>query len=233
MSNHDGHRDRMRKRFLEQGLDGFEDYQVLEMMLFYCIPRRDTNELAHDLINTFGTFHAVLDAPVSELCKVKGVSDNTATMLSLAGSMVRYYMVNKVKQDVKILATINECVEFLKPYFTGRRNEVIYILCLDSKCKVLACKMLGEGSVNTAAVPLRRIVDFAMSTNATSVVLAHNHPGGVAIPSSDDVNTTKQLSSVLRSVDILLADHIVFSDEDCVSMAQSGLYDSKMQFTLI
>lgn len=233
MSKHDGHRDRMRNRFLEQGLDGFEDHQVLEMLLYYSIPRKDTNEMAHDLIAAFGSFSGVLDAPVGELCKVPGVGMSIATMLSFAGSVVRYYMVDKAKQDVTIFATLNDCVDYLRPYFTGRRNETVYMLCLDAKCKLLACKMLGEGSVNSAAVPLRKIVDIALATNATSVVLAHNHPGGIAFPSGDDLNTTKQLANILRSVDIILADHIVFSDEGSVSMAQSGYYDAKMQLTLI
>lgn len=223
----------MRNRFLEQGLDGFEDHQVLEMMLYYCMPRKDTNEVAHDLINAFGSFSGVLEAPVTELCKVPGVGMSAATMLSFAGSMIRYYMVDKANQDVTIFRTLNDCADYLKPYFTGMRNETVYMLCLDAKCKLLACKMLGEGSVNSAAVPLRKIVDIALSTNATSVVLAHNHPGGVALPSGDDLNTTKQLSNILRSVDIILADHIVFSDEESVSMVQSGIYDAKMQFTLI
>lgn len=233
MSVHDGHRARMRKRFLEQGLDGFDNHQVLEMLLYYTIPREDTNEIAHKLIETFGSFSQVLEASVQDLCQVEGVGEQTATMLSFVGSLIRFYLVDKKKLDGKSLNTINECVAYLKPYFTGRKNEVVYILCLDTKCKILGCKMLGEGSVNSAAVPLRKIVDVAMSSNATSVILAHNHPGGVALPSADDVATTKQLATTLRSVDVILADHVIFADDECVSMTQSGIYDPKMTITLI
>lgn len=233
MSVHDGHRERMRKRFLEQGLDGFDNHQVLEMLLYYTIPRGDTNEIAHKLIKTFGSFSQVLETSVQDLCKVEGVGERTATMLSFVGSLVRFYLVDKKKLDGKSLNSINECIAYLKPYFTGRKNEAVYILCLDSKCKILVCKMLGEGSVNSAAVPLRKIVDVAMSSNATSVILAHNHPGGIALPSGDDVATTKQLATTLRSVDVILADHVIFADEECVSLAQSGIYDPKMTITLI
>ena len=233
MSKHDGHRARMRKRFLEQGLEGFEDHQVLEMLLYYSVPREDTNELAHDLIESFGSFSNVLEAPVTDFMKVKGVGEKTATMLSFVGSTVRYYMVDKKKQDSNILSTLNECVDYLKPYFTGRRNETVYILCLDAKCKVLLCKNLGEGGVNSAAVPMRKIVDVAMASNATSVVLAHNHPGGLAYPSGDDVNTTKQLAATLQAVDVILADHIIFSDEESVSLTQSGYYTPQMSYALI
>ena len=93
--------------------------------------------------------------------------------------------------------------------------------------------MLGEGSVNSAAVPMRRIVDVAMASNAASVILAHNHPGGVAFPSGDDVNTTKQLALTLQAVDVVLADHIIYSDEDCISLTQSGYYDPNISYTLL
>lgn len=233
MAVHDGHRDRMRKRFLEQGLDGFDDHQVLEMLLYYTISRGDTNELAHTLIKTFGSLSQVLEASVQDLCKVPGVGERTATMLHFAGSMIRYYLVDKKNLEGKSLSNINECIAYLKPYFTGRKNEVVFILCLDSKCKILLCKQLGEGSVNSAAIPIRKIVEVAMASNATSVILAHNHPGGIALPSSDDVATTKQLASTLRSVDVILADHVVFADGEGVSMVQSGIYDPKMTITII
>lgn len=233
MSVHDGHRARMRKRFLEQGLEGFEEHQVLEMLLYYSIPRENTNELAHALIREFGSFSQVLEASVQDLCKVPGVGLQTATLLHFSGDMIRYYLIDKKKLDGKILSTINDCVAYLKPHYTGRKNETVYMLCLDSKCKLLMCKFLGEGSINSAAIPLRKIVDVAMSSNATSVILAHNHPGGVALPSSDDVATTKHLATTLRTVDIILADHIIFADEESVSLAQSGIYNPKMTFALI
>ncbi|MBP3673241.1 MAG: RadC family protein [Oscillospiraceae bacterium] len=224
MSIHDGHRDRMKNRFLEEGLDNFEEHQVLELLLFYCIPRRDTNPVAHALIDHFGSFSAVLDAPVEELKKISGISDNAATFLTLMGQSWRYYQVNRSMQPDVILTTVEKCGEYLMPFFSGKQNETVYLLCLDAKCKVRCCKEVGEGGVNSAAVPIRKIVETAMSNNASSVVLAHNHPSGLALPSGDDINTTRRVAAALDAVEITLVDHIIVADDDFVSLAQSGVY---------
>lgn len=226
MSIHEGHRQRLKNRFLNEGLDHFQEHEVLELLLFYCIPRKDTNEIAHALLERFGSLAQTVEAPVEELKKVPGMGDNAAAFLAMLGAFDRYYQVNK-NAHVKILQTIEQCGAYLVPKFVGRRNETVLLLCLDAKCKVLCCKEVGEGSVNSAAVPIRRIVEMALGANATSVVLAHNHPSGVAIPSGEDVQTTKRLAAALASVDIELADHIVVADEDYVSMTHSGLYNSK------
>ena len=111
------------------------------------------------------------------------------------------------------------------PYFHGRKNETVFLLCLDAKCKVLACKEVGEGIVNSATISTRRIVETALSAGASSVVLAHNHPSGIALPSSDDILTTRQVALGLAAVDIVLTDHLVIADDDYVSLTQSGFYN--------
>jgi len=221
MSIHDGHRARLKERFRQEGLDNFSDIQVLELLLFYAIPRRDTNPIAHALLEHFGTLSQVLEAPAEELEKVSGIGSNAATLLNLTTAVGRYYLVNRSTQNV-ILNTIEKCGEYLVPFFFGRRNETVFILCLDAKCKVLCCKEVGEGSVNSANVPIRRIVELALGANATTVVLAHNHPSGLALPSGDDIQATRRAASALSTVDIHLADHIVVADDDFVSMVQSG-----------
>ena len=223
MSIHDGHRQRLKNRFRQEGLDKFDEIQALELLLFYAIPQRDTNPLAHRLLDHFGTLAQVLEAPVEELEKVPGVGANVATLLSLTTAMARYYMVNRVGQAM-VLTSTEMCGDYLLPHFVGRRNETVFLLCLDAKCKVLGCKEVGEGSVNSASVPIRRIVEMALGMNATSVVLAHNHPSGLALPSGEDVQTTRRLAVALDAVDITLADHIIVAEDDYVSMAQSGLY---------
>ena len=223
MSIHDGHRQRLKDRFRQEGLDKFDEIQVLELLLFYAIPQRDTNPLAHRLLDHFGSLAQVLEAPAEELEKVSGAGANVATLLSLTTALARYYMVNRGNQTA-ILTSTEMCGDYLLPYFVGRRNETVFLLCLDAKCKVLGCKEVGEGSVNSASGPIRRIVEMALGMNATSVVLAHNHPSGLAIPSGEDVQTTRRLAMALDTVDITLADHIVVADDDYVSMAQSGLY---------
>ena len=223
MSIHDGHRQRLKARFREEGLDNFDEVNVLELLLFYCIPRKDTNPIAHALLEHFGSLAQVLEAPVEELVKVGGISDNAATFLNLATAVGRYYMVSRAGPG-KIVATTEACGAYLLPYFVGRRNETVYLLCLDAKCKVLCCKEVGEGSVNSAAVSVRRIVEVALGANATTVVQAHNHPSGVALPAGDDVQTTRRVAAALNAVEIDLADHIIVADDDFISLVQSGLY---------
>jgi len=220
-SIHKDHRKRMKKRFLEQGLDGFTEVQALEFLLFFCIPQGDTNELAHTLINRFGSLSQVLDAPMEELKSLSGIGDHSAILIQLMNQMARYYLVNKVQQE-RILATIEDCARYLQPQFHGRKVETVFLLCLDAKCKVLACREVGEGSVNSAGVSVRRIVETALREGASTVVLAHNHPSGIALPSSEDIHTTRRIAAALQAVEINLVDHIVVADDDYVSMAQSG-----------
>lgn len=223
MSIHAGHRQRLKERFCAEGLDNFSDVQVLELLLFYAIPRQDTNPIAHQLLAHFGSLSQVLDAPVEELEKVPGVGHNAATFLALVTAVGRYYLVNRNEKN-RILTSIQACGDFLMPHFYGIRNEKVMLLCLDAKCKVLCCREVGEGSVNSAGISVRKIVEVALAVNATSVVLAHNHPSGIALPSDEDKKTTERIATALEMVDVILADHIVVADDDYVSMVHSGLY---------
>ena len=221
MSIHDGHRQRLKNQFRESGLDNFYENQALELLLYFAIPRKDTNPIAHALLERFGSLAQVLEAPVEELRQVPGVGEHAATFLHLITEISRYYMVSRNSQ-VKILPTMEDCARYLVPYFYGRRNETVFLLCLDAKCKVLACREIGEGNVNAAGISARKVMETALSLNASTVVLAHNHPSGVAVPSGEDVQTTRRIAMALDTVGIQLADHIVVADDDYVSMAQSG-----------
>lgn len=221
MSIHEGHRQRLKTRFLEEGLDSFTEVQVLELLLFYSIPRKDTNLIAHELLNHFGSLAQVLEAPTEELCKVKGISENSAVLLKLVTEAGRYYQVSRNSQ-IEILTTLEACASYMVPRFFGRRLETVFLLCLDAKSKVLCCKEVGEGDINAASISVRKIVEVAMGAGATSVVLAHNHPSGVAVPSIEDIQTTRRLFLALQAVEITLVDHIVVADGDYVSMAQSN-----------
>lgn len=223
MSIHDGHRKRLKDRFRAEGLDNFDERHVLELLLFYAIPQKDTAPLAQELLDHFGSLAQVLEAPVTELEKVKGVGNHVATLLALSTAISRYYLVQRTSKAT-ILNTTEGCGAYLLQHFHGRRNETVFMLCLDAKCKLLCCKEIGEGSVNSANIPIRRVVEIALAVNATSVILAHNHPSGIAVPSGDDVLTTKRIAAALDAMDICLADHIVVADDDFVSMVQSGLY---------
>lgn len=220
MSVHQGHRARVKERFSKEGLDGFKEHQVLELLLFYAIPQRDTNVIAHNLLNRFGSLAQVIDAPVKELCKVEGMGDNAAIFISLIKQLERYYNMNRTQQT-RVLSTLEECGEYLVPFFGGQTNEVVYLLCLDAKCKVISCRSIDEGGVNSTGISVRKVVDVALTENATSVILAHNHTSGVAVPSNEDVQATYQIAKALQFVDVVLLDHVIVADGDFVSMVHS------------
>ena len=222
MPIHDGHRQRLRQQFLREGLDNFTEIQALELLLYPIIPRKDTNPIAHELLERFGGFSQVLEAPVEELTKIKGIGENTAAYLHMVLDAGRYYQISRSRQS-KILSSLDKCGEYLTAFFYGKQVENIYLLCLDAKCMVLTCQKVGEGSVNSAGLSIRKIVEIALRANASAAVLAHNHPSGLAIPSDEDIATTRKVAAALAAVDIQLADHIVVADNDYVSMVQSGL----------
>lgn len=222
MGIHDGHRSRMKKRFLENGLSGLDDHIVLEILLYYAIPRGDTNPLAHELMNRFGSIAAVFDAPVEELEKVPGIGKNAATLIKLIPEIGRRYAINRSGMD-NILDTTEKAGEYLIPRFYGEREETVYMVCLDAKRKVINCKLLGRGSVNSANISIRKIVETALLYNATSVILAHNHTSGIALPSKEDEYATIKVEEALRAVDVVLTDHIIVAEDDFVSLADNGV----------
>ncbi len=221
MELHSGHRARVKRRFLRDGLDGFEDHQVLELILFFAIPQRDVNELAHALLRRFGTLAAVLDAPEQDLMKVPGIGENAAALLKLLPQAGRRYLISK-EADSGVIQNSGQAGAYLLPRFFAERDETVYLLCLDAKSKVLGCQRVFQGSVNSAQISVRKIVETALLYNASYVILAHNHPSGVALPSEEDYLTTNLVSSALRAVGVELRDHIVVADQDFVSMAESG-----------
>ena len=217
---HEGHRARVKKRFLEEGLDHFSDIQALELLLFYAIPRADTNPIAHRLLEHFGSLSQVLEANPEELKKISGVGENGALLLNLIPQMGRFYMTDRASAP-GVLTTLEQCAQYLMPRFFGRKLETVFLLCLDAKCKVLCCREVGEGGTNSAGISIRRVVETALGVNASSVVLAHNHPSGVALPSPEDIQTTRRVAMALQAVEIVLVDHIIVADDDYVSIAQS------------
>jgi DNA repair protein RadC len=219
---HAGHRKRLRGRFLSEGLDGFDEHNVLELLLFYAVPQGDVNPLAHRLIDTFGSLAGVLDAPAEALCRVDGVGACTAALLSMMPALFRRYQMSGQLNSL-CLDTAEKAGAYLLPRFIGCRNECVYLLCLDAKSKPVCCRRLFEGSVNAAQVGARRVVETALSVNAAGVILAHNHLSGIALPSPEDEETTRRLQGALEAVGIPLIDHIIVADGDCVSLAQSGL----------
>ena len=221
MGIHDGHREKMRQRFLKSGLDAFADHEALELLLYYAIPRRDTNPIAHALMERYGSLSAVLAAPVEDLKKVEGVGESAAILLKLAPQLYRKAKMSDAEQET-ILSSVERVGAYLLERFAGEKNEVVYQLCLDRKGKLLVCKKLGEGGVTSADLDIRRLVENALLTGASAVVLAHNHPSGVALPCRDDYAATDRAKTALAVVGVALTDHIIVADGDFVSMADSG-----------
>ncbi len=224
MSIHQGHRQRMKDRFIKNGLTAFSEHEILELLLFYCIPRRDTNEIAHRLIKRFGSVEHVLCASARELESVEGLGSNAVVFLNLLNEVHRHLNISHAS-EIKSLDSAENCCDYLKNFFSGMQNEVVFMLCLDAKKSVIDCFKIGEGGVTSTNVSVRKIVDKAISCNAASVILAHNHPGGFAIPSPDDVATTYRVAKALMLVDVILVDHIVIADNDTISLRQSGIFD--------
>ena len=222
MESHAGHRQRLKQRFLETRLDGFDDLTALELLLFYALPRQDTRPIAKRLLARYGSLAGVLEAPIQDLQQVEGVGPSGALLLNLVPAIAQRHLIQRT--DVgEILNNTERCGAYLLPRFFGERDEVVWLLCLDGKCKVLDCRMLFRGSVNAAGVSVRKIVETALACNATGVVLAHNHVSGIALPSREDVMTTQRLKAALNAVDICLVDHLVIAGDDFVSMADSKL----------
>lgn len=220
---HANHRQRLKNRFLQGGLDDFEPHNALELILFFGIPQRDTNELAHRLIDKFGSFNRVLDAPYEELVKVKGMGDNSACLIKLMTPVFRYYMKNS-EFDTVNLDTPDKVGEYLTGCFAGFTEEHVSLLSLDDMCNVLSMDFVSTGDVSSANLRFRTIIETVIKTKAASVILCHNHPGGVAIPSDQDVESTKRVKDLLKNVGVCLLDHFIIGQDDFVSMAQSPKY---------
>ena len=223
MNIHTEHRRRVKNRFRNEGLDHFEELHALELLLFYGLPREDTNPIAHDLLNKFGSLRNVLEAPVEQLMTVHKIGEHAAILLSLVKGIALKYMISGDSEAP--LNTMADCGSYLVNRFLGRRDEVVMLLCLDAKRAPLCCRIVSEGSVNAAEISTRKVVEAALAVNATSVILAHNHPSGIAVPSMQDIVTTRRMGAALSAVDIILEDHFVVADQDYVSLRDSNYYD--------
>ena len=211
----------MRRRFLKGGLESFADHEALELLLYYAIPRRDVNPIAHALMERYGSLAAVLPAPVEDLKQVAGIGESAAILLKLPLQICGKAKMADVEQET-VLSSVERVGAYLLDRFAGESNEVIYQLCLDRKGKLLACKRIGEGGVSDAEMNLRRMVENAVLTKASGVILAHNHPSGIALPSAEDIAATQKAKAAMDVIGVVLADHIIVADGDFVSLAQSG-----------
>lgn len=203
MGVHDGHRERLRARFAEHGLESFNELNALELLLCYAIPRRDTNELAHRLLDAFGSLSGVFQASMQELTSIPGIGENAAALILMVPQIVKKAHVSKAK-ETKIIRNSTDAGNYLLPYFLDEQDEIVMMLCLDNKRAVICCREMGRGVVNCVDANIRRMVETALKVKTTTVIIAHNHPNGVALPSREDDNFTRTLYRSLGLLGITL-----------------------------
>ena len=223
MTDATGHRERLRERFEKNGFNGFHDYEVLEFLLTFIFRQGDVKPLAKELIRTFGSFSEVLDASVEELEGVKGMGKTSALSLTALRQVMAFYFQNKITSGKEQITKMSSLVEILRASIGHRHNEVLFAIFLNPKNEVLATKELGEGTVSQATAFPRKIVEEALKQKATSIILAHNHPGGVAEPSENDLSITAEIQKALALVEISLQDHIILADNEYYSFKRYGL----------
>ncbi len=216
----EGHRERMRKRFYNEGLSNFEPHEALEVLLYFPILRKDTREKARTLIEKFGSFHAVLEAPREELIKF-GLTENTAAFLNMLPEFANYYT-NSRANGTLYFPDCTTIGNFLVNSIGERANEVFAVLCLSTQRKFINFEIINDGSVSATAVPIRKVVECAIRNNASKVVFAHNHPGGSLSPSPDDIKVTKKLVETFDAINIGVIDHIIVADGRFSSMSEQG-----------
>lgn len=221
---HKKHRERMREQLIKKPLSSFYDHQKLEVLLFYSIPVKDTNPLAHALLDKFGSLSGVFDADYQDLRKVPGVGENTAVLIKLVQGMAAAYFDDKSSDGV-LLNTIEKIVDFIRFKFLEKKTEEMLILCLDGRMKLVHQEFIAKGTVNATAINKRLVAEIALRHGAVSVVLAHNHPGGLALPSPNDVDTTKSVLEALKLLGINLIDSFVVAPDDIVSIRKSPIFE--------
>lgn len=221
---HKDHRKRMKKEFLANGFtEKMSQHKMLELLLFYCIPRIDTNEIAHQLINRYKNIAGVLDAPVEELIQFKGITESNVGLLKLIMPIAREYANDR--EDISDrFNSHKEIGNFLLNKYIGRNIETLSILSLDGNGKKLSFDILAEGDLTSVGVSTREIIQLALKTNASIVVMAHNHPGGIALPSGEDKVLTEMVYNALTHIGVKLLDHIIIANGDYVSLLQSKEY---------
>ncbi len=222
---HEKHRERVKNQFLTDGFsDNTPPHKILELLLFYSIPRKDTNEIAHALLDRFDSIAGVLEATPDELMSVKGVGPNTAILIKLLIHFFRRYNTTLGVKGVK-LNTLDEIFYFIKQKYYGRTEETFAMTTFNGRNEVIAFDILYVGDVNSVHVSRRTVVQKAIERKAAAVVVSHNHPKGDALPSPEDVTVTANLIKALDTVGIPLWDHMIFDEDDGISMACTQQYE--------
>ncbi len=219
---HKGHRQRMLESYVKNGIDCFTDVQALEFLLSFAIPRRDTNPLAHRLLERFGTLHHVLGASYQELLHVEGMGPRACALINCVGDMWKRGEQSDLINE-RFFQTTRSVGKYLTKMMCNYKEERAFLMCLDGKSKLLDFRELNRGTVSMVNVPYRKVAEIALMTRAASVVFAHNHPNGTLIPSAEDIAYTRGLVDAMKKIDVIVADHIIVSEYTFLSMKSSGM----------
>ncbi len=223
-SVHSGHRKRVINKYIKYGLDSFEEHEVLEMLLFFSIPRADTNPLAHKLIDEIGSLDNILSATADDLKLVEGIGDNTAALLSLFRAVLEYQNTHLIDKRIQFNTTTN-IGNFCVKYFSAHLEESMILLAIDSQRYLKKISVISKGNINETYFDCQKIVKETLNARATGVIISHNHPGGSLQPSVNDVSLTKELFYLLKGLHIELVDHIICNDNFFTSFRERGLFD--------
>ncbi len=221
-SVHEGHRKRVKNKLLKHGIDCFEAHEALELLLFYSIPQGDVNPLAHRLIDTFGSLDRVFEADPADLMKVKGVGEHSAVLIKLVMGLIKEYGRQKA-EGRPCLNSPNDAVDYAVSMFTGETVEKCYLMSFDSKLRLISCDLVSQGSGHGTAIVIKQVAEIASRHRASSVIMIHNHPDGLLIPSVADNDATKKVYRALGAIGIELVDHIIVSEGKALSFAQAGV----------
>ena len=221
-SDHSGHRDRLRRRYLESGIESLQDYEVLELLLFYAIPRKDTKPIAKNLLDRFGGLHGVLEASVDDLTGA-GLSTNAAVLVHILPEMQKRYERSK-DAERKYIRSTADAGRIACGMFCNQMEESVRMLCLNAGGRVVRSSEIAKGDVNAVYFPIRKIVEIAIGARAVSVILVHNHPGGTLSPSREDLDATESARSALNTVGVRLLDHLIVSGTDYCSLREEGYF---------
>lgn len=221
---HKGHRARVKSEFLKNGFEeNTPPHKILEFLLFYCLPQGDTNPLAHELVDAFGGLNGVLDAPVDELIKFKGLTENNVALLKAIIPISRCYKAARYKSGI-VFGSMDEIGKFMIDKFFGLTVERFAILGLDGAVRMRSFDFLSSGDISSVGVSSRQVVELVLKRNVTGVIMAHNHPQGVALPSGADISVTQTIFNALSGIGVHLLDHLIIANDDYVSLAQSSQY---------
>ena len=222
-SDYLGHRERLRERFIKSGFNGFHDYEVLELLLTYCLPRKDTKPIAKDLLKRFKSINKILSADEQELKSIKGLATHSVIFLKVLNEFGIYqYNLRATEGEIQFLM-LDQLTEYFWATIGNKKNEVVSVLYLNSQNKLLASEILSEGTVTESFIQPRKVVENALNNKATTVIIGHNHPGGIPEPSEEDNIITSSIKQALATVDISLQDHIIIADSGYYSYKQNGI----------